>query len=122
MFPERRLSSISNGILRLIELMKVDATLAFVAASIPVDLAQTSHSVARLGKIDWDALGSHDWFRYNYKTGKLYRVSGLVLMIRKFTDGTEVKIERTEVIRPIYREEFATRGLSFKIAKAALFQ
>lgn len=51
------------GIMRLIECMDVDPTLAFVAVAGPYE-------------VNWCSLGLHDWISYECKTGKLFRVGG----------------------------------------------
>lgn len=98
-----------HGIFRLINHMEFYPALAFVAAE-------------RLCKVDWHALELQDWFWYEYKTGKLSRLSGSAPMIRKLADDTEEKIAGTEAVRTIYREDFATRGMSIYIAKAVCLQ
>lgn len=97
------------GTVRLIEGMKVDPTLTFVA-------------VALLCKFDWDALGSHDRFPYGYNIEKLSRVSGSAPMDRKLGDDTEEKIAGTDAVRPFYCEESATCGMSFEFAEADRLQ
>lgn len=47
--------------------------------------------VARLCEVDRDAPCSHDWFPYEYMTGKLSRASGSASMVCKLADGTEEK-------------------------------
>lgn len=43
-------------------------------------------------------------------------------MVRKLADGSEEKVERTESIRSIYRENFATCAMSFDFAKVVWLQ
>lgn len=56
---------------------------------------------------------------YEYKTGKLFRVSSSAPMVRKMTDSTNEKNAGTDAVRLFYCEEFATRNMSFDFAKAA---
>lgn len=55
-------------------------------------------------------------------TGKLSRVGGSAPMIRKLADSAEEKIDRTKEIRPTYRNECTTRGMSLESAKAMWVQ
>lgn len=85
--------------------MNVDPTLAFV-------------TVERLCEVGWGAFGSHDWLPYEYKTGKLSRITGSDPMVGKLADGTVENVNGTESICTFNRGEFATRGISFEFAKA----
>lgn len=61
--------------------------------------------------------GLHDWFPYEYRAGKLSRISGSAPIVLKLADGTEEKVTRIQSIRSIYRKEFPTRGMSFGLPK-----
>lgn len=93
-------------ILRMIDRMDVDPTLALVP-------------VARTCKVAWHAVGMRDWFPYKYKTRNLIFVSESSPRVRKLADGTGEKVAGTDLLRPIYCEEFAKRGMSFAFVKAA---
>lgn len=56
---------VGNDISRLIDRMEIDPTLAIAA-------------VARLCEVGRNVLDSHDWFFYDYRTGKLFCVGRLV--------------------------------------------
>lgn len=97
------------GISWLIDRIHVNSILAFVA-------------VAYLCKGDWDALGSHDRFSYEYKTGKLCCVIWSAPMVFKLSDSSEAIDAGTDSSRPIYCEEFAKRGVSSNFAIVAWLQ
>lgn len=78
--------------------------------------------VVRLCKLEWTALDSHDWFLYNYNTGKLSFDSSSAPMICNFANGTEEKVNGAKAILSIFSDAFATRGMSLKFAKAAWLQ
>lgn len=96
-------------ILWLTDRMDVDPILTFVA-------------VVRLCEAYWYALGSHDWFPYICKTGKLSRVSWSASMVRKLADGTEEKDAVNGPVHPTYREQFAKRCVLFEFSNAAWLQ
>lgn len=73
-------------------------------------------------KIDCYTSGSQDRFLYGYKTKEPFWIVGLLPIIRKLSDGGDKKIDGTKAVRPIYRDQFATRHMSFKILKVALVQ
>lgn len=97
------------GILWLSDSMDAAPTLAFVA-------------VAHLCEVDWNGIGSQNLFQYQCKTGNVSRVSELAPIVCKLADGTEIKVERTESLRPIRLEELATRYFSFEFGNAVCLQ
>lgn len=52
----------------------------------------------------------------------LFRVSVLAQTVPKLPDGTAKKVEKTESICPIYREEFEARDMSFEFSKVDWLQ
>lgn len=100
----------------------VEYAVLWLVYSIEADLIIAFVTLARLCKIYWDTLGSHNWFLCVYKTGKLSRVGGLDARIRKLADGTKENNDGTEAIFLIHHKELAARGMTFKEnAKVAWF-
>lgn len=89
--------------------MDVDSTMSIVAE-------------ARQDEVDWNALGLHDWFPYEYKSGKLCRVTGSDPMVRKLADATEYRVAGTDLVITINRKEFAKGGMSSKFVEAPWLQ
>lgn len=54
-----------------------------------VDPTMAFDAVARLFKVDWSALDFLYWLSYEYRSEKLFCVSGSTPMVRKLADGTE---------------------------------
>lgn len=73
-------------------------------------------AVGRLTKVDWDALGNQEWFRYKYDESKTVVLSPKLPMMRRSSRGVEVRGGRELVVKPKYRAEFAIRGKSIEFA------
>lgn len=97
------------GVQRLTKRTEVGPVLAFVA-------------VIRFCEVNCDALGSHDWFPYEHKTGKRSRVDRLALLVCMLTHGTDGKTAGTDGIGLIFSEGLDVRGMSFISAGVALLQ
>lgn len=75
--------------------------------------------IARLCKVDWEALGAKDWFPCLLESGEFHISSDRAPTLRRVSDGGDERIESADATSPKYCKAYAVCGMSMKFAQAA---
>lgn len=75
-------------------------------------------SIARVVEVEWKATGV-DWCPFQFSRSKFDFISPVADATRKRADGTDVTNGDHEEICPVFRKEFADRGMSYKLVERA---
>lgn len=75
-------------------------------------------AIARFPEVDWEATGV-ERFPFHYSQSKFVFIPPVAGVTRRRADRTEVTEGDHDEIRPVYREKFGYRGMSYEFAERA---